>query len=218
MSDREIVAAADRERRRTWVAAGVLLVLSALVAVVARGPLMGILPAGDWLFAAGAIIFAVGLGRSGSVTARRVLGTAATILLAVAPLTQGLWARFVPADEPNPNTIEDISATVAMVYYGIVFACAIVSVVQIARARVVPSPWRWAPACALVWTILTVGIGLNVFGSAPLGSPVALLGSALVSYGPAVAVAFLGLLGIVLGMLQTNDRQSIEPGARRRQR
>lgn len=214
----EAATVADRARQRTWVAAGVLLVLSALVSLVARGALVVIHPAGDWLFAAGAILFVVGIGRPGSVTGRRFVGTAATILLAIAPMTQALWAGFVPGGEANPNTVEDISALVAMAYYGTVFALAIVSVVQIARARVVPSPWRWAPAWVLVWTILTVGIGLNLFGSGPLGSAVAVLGSVLATYGPAAGVMFLGILGIVLGRRRAHDRLNIDVARRRRRR
>ena len=208
----QAATAADRARQRTWVAAGVLLVLSALVRLVARGTLVVIHPAGDWLFAVGAILFVIGIGRSGSVTGRRFVGTAATILLAVAPMTQALWAAFVPGEEVNRNTVEDISALVAIVYYGTVFVLAIVSVVQIARARVLPSPWRWAPAWVMVWTILTVGIGLNLFGSAPLGSTVAVLGSVLVIYGPAAGVMFLGILGIVLGSRRAHDRLNIGAG------
>lgn len=213
MTDPDAASQADGARQRTWVTAGVLLVLSALVSVAARGPLAVMHPAGDWLFAAGAVLFAAGLGREGSVTGRRVVGTAATILLAVAPLTQAFWAGFVPADESNPNTVEDISALVSMVYYGIVFALAVVSVVQIARARVVPSPWRWAPAWVLGWTILTVGIGLQLFGSAPLGTVMAALGSSLALYGPAAGVAFLGILGIVLGHRRARARMSIQSGS-----
>lgn len=217
MSNPDAPTQADRARQRTWVTAGVLLVLSALVGVVARGPLVDIHPARDWLFAAGAILFIIGLGRAGSVTERRFAGTAATILLAVAPMTQALWAGFVPGDETDPHAVEDISALVAVAYYGTVFALAVVSVVQIARARVVPSPWRWAPAWVLAWTILTVGFGLNLFGSAPLGTAVAVLGSALVSYGPVAGVAFLGILGIVLGNRRTHDRVNEDSsGASRR--
>lgn len=186
-------------RRRTWVTGGVLLVLSAVVAVVARGPLAGISPAKDWLFAGAAILLVIGVGRVGSVTGRRPVGTVATILLVSAPATQSYWYSFVPDDSANPNTVEDISALISMAYYGIVLALAIISVVQIARARVVPSPWRWAPLWVLVWTLITVGIGLNLFGSAPLGSGVAIIGSILVSFGPATGVAFLGILGIALG-------------------
>jgi hypothetical protein len=210
----EAVTAAERARRHTWVSAGVLLVLSALAGFMARGPLVVIHPAGDWLFAAGAILFVIGIGRPGSVTGRRFVGTAATILLAVAPMTRSLWAAFVPDGETNPNTVEDISALVAMLYYGTVFALAIVSVIQIARARVIPSPWRWASAWVLVWTILTVAIGLNLFGSAPLGSTVSVLGSGLAVYGPGAGVIFLGILGIVLGSRGARDRVTMDAGRR----
>lgn len=140
------------------------------------------------------------------------------ILLAVAPLTRAFWAGFVPGEVTNPNTVEDISALVSMLYYGVVFALAVVSVVQIARARVVPAPLRWAPAWVLVWTILTVSIGLQLFGSAPLGTAVAVLGSALALYGPAAGIAFLGILGIVLGNRRARARMTIGSGTHARPR
>lgn len=176
------------------------MLLSVVIGVVARGPLVDIYVAKDWLFAAAGILFVIGVGRAGSVTGRRPVGTAATILLVLAPVTQSYWYGFVPNDVTNPNTVEDISTLIMMTYYGIVLALAIISVVQIARAKVVPSPWRWAPLWVLIWTPITVGIGLNLFGSAPLGSGVAILGSILASYEPATGVAFLGILGIVLGL------------------
>ena len=103
MSDRDAAVTADRAPKHTWVAGGVLLALAALVDVVARGPLVLVRPAGDWLFAAGAIVFVIGLSPAASVTGRRITGTAATILVAVAPLTQPLWVGLVASEETDPN-------------------------------------------------------------------------------------------------------------------
>jgi hypothetical protein len=61
-----------RARRRTWMLGGGLLAASALLSLwVASSPgaPVGIVP--GLFFAAGAIVFAIGLGQSGSVTARR---------------------------------------------------------------------------------------------------------------------------------------------------
>lgn len=191
-----------RARQRTWVAGGVLLLLSVAVGVAARGPLVGISPAKDWLFAGAAILFVVGLGRAGSVTGRRVVGSVAIVLLAVAPMTQSYWFSFIPDSKADPHLAEDVSVHIALTYYGIVATLAVISVVEIARAKVVPSGWRWAPMWVIVWTPIAFAIGLALFSSAPLGTAAASIGAIIGGHGPAAGIAFLGVLGIVLGVRQ----------------
>lgn len=193
--DADAEARAASARRRTWVIGGILLLLSVLVLVVARGPLAAVVPAKDWLFAAAGIVFAVGLGRGGSVTRRGVLGTVSTILLVVAPLTQAFWFSLVP-DTLDPHAEEDVWTLTWMAYLAVLAVLALVSIFCIGLADVVPSPWRWAPAWVVAWTPIAYLSGLFLFSSR---SPTADLGAYLTLYGPAAGTAFLGILGLVLG-------------------
>ena len=208
MSDGDAEDRDLRAQRRTWVTGGVLLLLSAIFVVAARGPLAGIHMVDEWLFAAACVVFAIGIGHAGSVTRRRIIGTVAIILLVLAPTTQAYWYSFVPEDTGNPHEIEDISTLVAMTYYGVVIVLAIIAVVEIARAKVVPSPWRWAPLWVLIWTPIVFGIGLMLFSSAALGTMPASIGAMLAGYGPTAGVAFLGVLGVVLGVRQRREWES----------
>lgn len=203
-----------RARRLTWVAGGVLLVLSVVVGLAARGPLAGLSPGKDWLFAAAGVVLAIGIGRGASITARRVVGTIATILLVIAPLTQWYWFSLLPDNTGDPNAEEDAWVLVAAAYFGILIVLAIVSAIAIIRAGVVPSPWRWAPLWVMLGTPATYALGLAFFAAAPLGTPVASLGAIVSLYGPAAGVAFLGILAIVLGMRRTLPAGSDEHGHR----
>ena len=112
----DATADAVRQRRRTWMTGGVLFLVSALLGL-ARVSVPG-LPFGisQLLFHAGAVVFAVGLGRGGSVTARRPLGTGAIIALAVwaqvgSPV---LWA-LVNSGAPADGVDDSYLASAAMV-------------------------------------------------------------------------------------------------------
>lgn len=189
----------QRAQRRTWVAGGVLLLLSVAVELAARGPLAGLSPGKDWLYAAAGILLVIGIGRGGSITARRFVGTSSTILLVIAPLTQSYWFTLLPDNTGDLNAEEDAWVLVATAYFGILMMLALISAIAIIRAGVVPSPWRWAPLWVMIWTPVTYAIGLAFFSAAPLGTPVASFGAIFSLYGPAAGVAFLGVLGIVLG-------------------
>src|SRR5690606_3646194 len=101
----DVTAAADttRSRRRTWMTGGALFVASALLGlgmVTVSGLPFSI---SQLLFHAGAVVFAIGLGRGGSVTGRRPLGTGAIIALAVwslvvAPVAWMLVNSAAPTD------------------------------------------------------------------------------------------------------------------------
>jgi len=188
--------AAASARRRTWVAGGILLLLSVVAYVIARGPLAMIAPAKDWFFAGAGIVFAVGLGRAGSVTNRGIVGTTSTILLVLAPLTQSFWFGLVP-DTLDPHAEEDAWALTAMVFFGLLAVLAVVAVLSIGLASAIPSPWHWAPAWVMLWTPIAYVTGLFLVSSR---SPTPNVGSYLVVYGPAAGTVFLGILGIILGL------------------
>lgn len=149
----------DAEVRRTepsWIWGGGLLAASAVVPW-ALGPggagtltrtLAGL------LFLAAMAVFAFGLRGAGSVVARRGAGMVALLVLGITPLLFSLVA-------PTQVDLSDMALlqTLGYVELAVTAAAALVAVVEIARARVVPGPWRWAPAIGLA-----VVVGVQVIG------------------------------------------------------
>lgn len=203
----EVDATADaiRQRRRTWMTGGVLFLVSALLGL-ARVSVPG-LPFGisQLLFHAGAVVFAVGLGRGGSVTARRPLGTGAIIALAVWALVGSpvLWA-LVNSAAPADGVDDSYLASAAMVgttgeIVGLVLA--IIAVAQVGRIAVVPKPWNWAPLWALIG-VVAAQLVPNLIATAMRTGDQALLGAlfAMIDLISAGAVAFLGVVGLMLSL------------------
>lgn len=162
-SDAEVDAVARdaRAQRRTWVIGGALLVLSALVVLVLLLAFrLGVVAAGgwpvwvydvkDWLWAIGALVLIIGLGRAGSITGRRPFTTIVVILQVVvaSPMTSRWLSTLILDDPQNPHAEEDSWGAVFMPYYLVVFALTLAAVILIARARAVPTPWNWAPMWA----------------------------------------------------------------------
>ncbi|OJU42456.1 MAG: hypothetical protein BGN97_08870 [Microbacterium sp. 69-10] len=195
-----------RARRRTWTLGGALIALSALLELGLPG-LQGLFtgmpfPLTRVLFWAGAVVLAIGMGRAGSVTASRPLGTGVIIALAVwqvlvvpvvAPLTT-LFAAGEPADAGY--------STAVMIGYAlnaVALILAILAAVQIARAGVVPPPWRWAPMwvlAAAVAAALLPGLAFAIGMPVDQTSLSALFGFfALLRAG---AIGALGVLAMVL--------------------
>lgn len=201
MDDRD----AGKQRRRTWVIGGILLVLSAVATVVARGPLGGIHYAKDVLWALGAIVLIVGIGRAGSITRRRPVATVVTLLqvLVASPLVAWNVSRLVLNDPANPHAEEDSWASVFIPYHGIVIVLTVAAVVMIGFAGAFPRPWSWAPSWVLVWSSGAGFVSLMLFASAPLGSPIASAGALGGLVAGAAGTAFLGILAVVLGMRAT---------------
>lgn len=186
---------------------GVLIALSALLALGISN-LQGLLPGLPFdiievLFCAGAVVLAIGIGRAGSVTARRPLGTGAIIALAVWQLlvTPVLWQLF-GADEHGIGA-GDLSATmiISTTIDVVTLALALIAVVQVGRIGVVPKPWNWAP----MWVLIAVAgpqLLLNlVLSTGVVGDQnvmLALFG--LVALVRLTAIVFLGVLAIVLAL------------------
>ncbi|MGB3731096.1 hypothetical protein [Microbacterium sp.] len=202
-------AHAARERRRTWMLGGGLLAASALLSLAMRGsfflPTVPFVSPPDVLFAAGAVVFAVGLGRSGSVTGRRPLGTSAVVGLAVwlllaPPLLSVLQPEIsMGADAAERTDLLVLSAMLSITGEVIALALAIVGVMQIGRGGVVPQPWQWAP----LWALLAV-VAVRVlrsgflFGQQGLGQEALVVLDGTGALLEAVAVGFLGVLAMVL--------------------
>jgi hypothetical protein len=206
MIDVDPSGSAARVRRRTWIVGGSLLVSSALIALTLRG-LSGVhvapisLP--DMLFAAGAVIFAIGFGRAGSVTARRPLATFALVGLAVWILLSPLLLRLTV-----PVSAEDISESFIM-FSGMMsitievvsLVLAIIAATQIARIRAVPRPWNRAP----LWALVAVAVvrllrSAFLFGAYALGQASLVLLDSLGGLIEAAAVGFLGFVAIVVAV------------------
>lgn len=185
---------------------GGLLVLSALLGL-GMSNLQGIITGLPFditqvLFWAGAVVFAIGLGRAGSVTARRTLGTGVIVGLAVwqTVLSPLMWAMTGSGDASATGDFSRV-AVISTSSDVVVLGLAIIAVMQIGRAGVVPKPWNWTPlwvlavcvAAQLLPMLLTVG------GSfADQTALIALFGFFSLLKG--VAIAFLGVLAIVLAL------------------
>lgn len=154
-----------RSRRLTWFVGGILLIIAGLTwcaVQLASAPL-------GWLGlvteAAALIVFAVGIGRAGSVTARRPLGTFALAGLGVWVIV-GTIARVVLTAAVLPRGADAADQLVMMhrlVWTAtdvITLVLAVIAGIEIIRARAVPAPWRWMPLAAVV--LIVAGRGLQL--------------------------------------------------------
>lgn len=100
------------------------------------------------LFATAITVFALGVGRGGSIVARRPVGVASLITFAIAPWLLMVAISFVPGG-PVPG--------IALFYLVrlVTFAIGLVAVIAILRARVLPPVWRQIPLWAFVVATLT---------------------------------------------------------------
>jgi len=200
----EVDADATRSRRRTWVTGGALFIASALLGLAPPelpfGATRGV---STVLFVAGAMIFAIGLGRAGSVTARRPLGTGAVIGLAVWQLLVGplfgviaLGLYLATGTDPLQT-----GSMLPLALEVVTLALALVASVQIARTRVVPQPWNRAPLWALL-AIAATHVIVNVAASANLIDDQEALWVlfSLIGLISSAALTFLGVLAIVLAV------------------
>jgi hypothetical protein len=184
--------------RPTWIVGGALLILSLVIdyALQWSDPLPAGLPIASIAWSAGLLMLAFGRP---SVTARRPLGTAALVVLALWAVTSdvvlGVVARTMSPSDPGVawqafGYIDNLGA----------FVLAAIVVVQIARVEVVPRPWRWAPAWVLA--AVTVTWLINQLAGVMLRENVVTIAGGLVAL-DAVArvggVLLLGILAIALG-------------------
>ncbi|MFE6996837.1 hypothetical protein ACFVAE_12815 [Microbacterium sp. NPDC057659] len=200
MVDVDSSGAAAVQRRRTWMIGGILLLAPVLLDMIAGMP-------GAWpgvlsgpLFAAALVIFAIGLGRGGSVTARRPLGTGTLIGFAIWNLAWP-WVMHLIADPGIVDGVvaDDYYATMQMLATSgqvVSLILAIIVVTQIGRVRVVPRPWNWAP----LWALVAVVVGQvlqRLLVAADLTALLMMIGP-FYSLIAVLPTAFLGVLAIVL--------------------
>jgi len=210
MTDTQVNERAESPASRALFIGGALL-LASVVATVAFQ--VGFYPV-SWLgyiptilFSAALIILAFGIRGSGSVTAGRPLGTFALASLALWLVLSDVFHATVMSTlvETSPTAV-----VVALNYIDLVVevALAVIAVVQIARAGVVPVPLAWVPTWVLgavtaTW-LLTQLVGLTVANVSLIPMIVFALDGAVRIGG----VILLGVLAIVLG-----DRMLRTPGA-----
>lgn len=204
--------------RKTWVAAGVVIVVGTLIRVaqlevVFRAPVevvQVLTVTADLLTAVGLLLLAVGLRRSESVVDRRPGGLFAMFVFAVWPLAAALIAQILPA--MNQATYDvglqayraAESALTAFWVANILVPLfsSLAASLSILRSPTVPRRWRWAPLA--IWTLsLLLGCFTYVLFAAPLFW--------LVNVAP---LAFVGLVSIVAGSRVGAGRDSASHGER----
>lgn len=185
------------QRRLAWLLGGSLLLASTIVEFTLRPMLYAVAGSeyiGTALHAAALLVFALGLRGQGSVTDLRPLGTTALVLLAVWDLLTRLIFAFVPIDPSNTGPAFAVGTVMSLAEAAI----ALVAVVQIGRAGVIPAPWNWAPMWAL--GAVAAGTAVQYLGFAAGASSQQVMGllvglELLIKVGAAV---FLGVLAILL--------------------
>ncbi|MFB7842911.1 hypothetical protein [Microbacterium sp. NPDC056052] len=208
------------QRRRTWVLGGALLAASAFAVLATQGRLFVLSSLIDPLFALGALVLAVGIGRAGSVTARRPLGTGAVIGLVVVIMSQPFVYSVLAPPPQRELPLRNSASPLELVFpvtQSVMLLLAITAVVQIGRTGVVPRPWNWAPLWALVAVILARALPVAPFWSPLLASrenvaPLFSVFDVLSLLNP-LAVAFLGIVAIVLGSRTEPGPVPVHPSA-----
>lgn len=113
---------------------------------------IGITIALDVVFAAAVLLFAIGLSEQASVVARRPLGVAALVVVALWPLVLHLAQPLLPTMDAATfeagldayRAAEGVLTTIFFVNLLVSLAAALIAVFQIARAEIIPKPWQWA--------------------------------------------------------------------------
>ena len=195
-----------RARRRTWMLGGGLLAASALLNLwVASSPgaPVGIVP--GLFFAAGAIVFAIGLGQSGSVTARRPLGTGVLVGLGVWLLVQPMIHGLLMPPDPMADMVDwgaraQLMGMVVITLEVVSPVLAILAVVQIGRSGVVPAPWNWAPLWALVVVVAARLLAMGLLAVPVLTDSPDVL-NAVISLAAFIGICAVGALGVLAMVL-----------------
>lgn len=166
--------------RLTWTIGGIGLILSAAIGSLRYlrldvGPALAV--SLDVVFAAAVLLFAIGLSKEASVVARRPLGVTALAVLAVWPLAFRLVHPLLP--DMNSATFdagsgvyreaETILTAVFFLNFVVMLTAALIGTIQIARARVVPTPWRWAPLWAVIASVAGGILPQLLFAFGPAG-------------------------------------------------
>ena len=190
----------ESDASRAWMIGGALLLTTVVIGVAQ--PALSLIPLGGsirpTLFSAALLVFAFGIRGSGSVTARRPLGSIALTALAAWLLLGSVLQDIIASTFSNDSLPTGLMAFGYVDSY-VKFALALVAVVQIARAGVVPAPWKWVPAgvvgsASVSWLLIEI-VSVGSTQGFGLGTVALLSVDALVRVGGTV---LLGVLAIVL--------------------
>ncbi|MFT4259842.1 hypothetical protein [Microbacterium sp.] len=189
---------AARARRRTWVTGGVLVVLTALVGVFARFDLARFHFLKDVLWALAVTVLVIGLGRAGSITARRPIASIVVLLqVAVAsPLLPAFLSGLAPRDTGNLYEEEDAYMALMMPYFFAVFALTVAAVILIGIIGALPHGCSWAPAVVTAASALASAAAVAVVPLTDEAGPV----RRVLFEVPGAGMLLLGVLAIVLGV------------------
>jgi hypothetical protein len=204
MTDLRVSPRHSMDTRRAWFTGGVLLLVTAVL-VLATQTADVLQGAGNIIrmvtFAAALMVFAFGVRGVGSITGRRPLGTVTLTLLAVwvllEPVLNGVFAAGM-----TKGVVPSALMIFGFATWFLKFGLALIAVMQIARAGVVPTPWNWAPAAVLAavsvsWILLQI-VGISI-GASPEPSQFVIIAAGTVDGLVHLSgVVFLGVLAIVL--------------------
>lgn len=184
------------DARHAWQIGGALLIASVVVSAP-LAPYFGGAVIKAVLFAAALLVFAFGIRGSGSVTAGRPLGTAALTVLAIWVLLRAVAWKLPWVDAVGTDVLTDVGYVDSVVQ----LAAALIAVVQIGRACVIPRPWSWAPAWALAAVVMPSLLGLLILaiGGSEAQLFLTMFVSAIDGLARTAGPVFLGVLTIVLG-------------------
>jgi hypothetical protein len=148
------------------------------------------------------IVFAVGLRRSESVTARRPLGTVALLLLA-------LWLLVGNAVLFSAEVTPDQGVILGYIDSFVLFTLALIGVIQIARATALPRPWNLAPSIVLganTVTWLLIQLLAAFLATWPASGP-GVIGVVLIIIDTLAQLGGLIALGVIAIVLADRVRQ-----------
>lgn len=187
---------AVRDARLAWIIGGSLLIALAVVPLITQGmpvPVFGIVPSMVW---AGALaVFAFGVRGQGSVVARRPLGVTALVVAALIPLAELVFWALVPTESYAQGSLVPVGQGIRVVS----LVALVIATVQIARAGVVPSRFRWVPLILVGASAATQAAVEGVAIATPGVDQVMLLPLFFVArVVPTLATLALGILAIVL--------------------
>lgn len=182
----------ESDASRAWLIGGALLLATVVIGVAQ--PALSLIPLGGSirpaLFSAALLVFAFGIGGSGSVTARRPLGTIALTALAAWLLLGSVLDIIIASEFSNDSLPAGLMAFGYVDSY-VKFALALVAVVQIGRTGVVPAPFTWVPA----WVVGAASVSWLLMQVVAVGST---QGFGLVTVGLMSVDALLRVGGTVL--------------------
>jgi hypothetical protein len=184
--------------RATWTIGGAGLALSGVIGMLQYFRLgIGsvLVVTSDVVFGVTVIFLAIGLSKDASLVARRPLGAIALVLLALLPFAiRGVYP-YLP--ELNHQT-EDALTAFSFGSIVLPYVAALIGSFQIGRAGTVPTPWRWAPWWATLFSIVLLVLRIILLSAATSGTP---YGAASVYLGVPDLLArtlALGTLALVL--------------------